>query len=620
MRLSLEQIKKIQEKKIINANRLRRLGDSPSSIGRPRTRPRAFKANFDKPDPSLNKHVLVHSNYSQIDELDVSIIVPLYTSDVVIKQQIESWVSVNDGLSKEIIYVDDACPKESYKKVIESWNKKTNKENIKVVKNSINSGYAKACNVGSSYARGKYLIFLNADCELTENWVKPMIDLFSSSSNVGIVGNKQIRKGRLDSAGSEWSWETKSFLHIGRNSYHQKRMESPFKIGEIPDDINVVEKREMVTGCCFAILNNVFYDLEGFDERFLVGYWEDADLCLKVRDAGYDILYQPNSIITHESGHSRSHNHRFMQQNLNHFSNRWVETGRIDKLVSSKRNNPPHGDVKKNIDGKVVGCVIACNEEEFLQPSIESLSSVVDEWIIVVGGNEFAYKSGMCNEKGLPNDSTVEIANSMVKKYGGKLILPPNRLWKDKAEMRRAYADFLNPGDWMWLMDGDEVYKPSQIWEVTNLMKKYECIYLNHWTFWNNINTQAVGFWDEFAAERVVKWKEGYGYHGTNHLFVTNSRGKLVKETVPMVESSDKLFYHYSWVRPIEKIIQKQEYYRHQTGRYNHNYVDDVFLKWREDPYKIKETHPFGQGEWQKFKGIHPKQIQERIDSGFYNF
>lgn len=613
MKLSLEQIKKIQEKKIINANRLKR--DATKDT----IKPRVFKANFNKLIKNYNKHKLVYCNFQDVEDLEVSIIVPLYTSNIVIQKQIESWVCKNDTIKKEIIYVDDACPKQSYKKVIESWDKKPNKENIKVIKNTINSGYAKACNVGSSYAKGKYLIFLNADCELTENWIKPMIDLFYSNSDVGIVGNKQIRKGRIDSAGSEWNWETKSFLHIGRNSYNQKIIKNSFTTENVPDDINVVEKREMVTGCCFAILSNLFYDLEGFDENFFVGYWEDADLCLKVRSAGYDILYQPNSTITHESGHSRSHSHRFIQHNINAFDSRWIKTGRIDKLVKSKRENPPHGDIKKNIDGKVVGCVIACNEEEFLQPSIESLSCVVDEWIIVIGGNEYAHKAGMCDEKGFPKDSTLEIAKSMVKKYGGKVILPPNRVWEDKAEMRRSYCDYLNPGDWMWLMDGDEVYKPNQIWEITNLMKKYECLYLNHWTFWNNINTRATEYWDEFAAERIVKWKEGYGYDKKNHLFVS-CKGNLVKNIVNTIESENKLFYHYSWIRPIEKIIQKQEYYKHQTGNYRDNYINEVFLKWRENPDQVKETHPFGRGKWEVFKGIHPKQIQERIDLGFYNF
>lgn len=616
MRLSLEQIKKIQEKKIINANRLRRHNSNDSF-----SKPKVLKANFSKLASPNNFHKLVHCNFKDsVDlELDVSVIVPLYTSDKVIQKQIESWTSIDDNISKEIIYVDDLCPNKSYSKVIESWNKKENSENIKVIKNSSNCGYGKACNIGSLYARGKYLIFLNADCELTKNWIKPMIDAFSSASDVGIVGNKQIRKGNLDSAGSEWSWKTKSFLHIGRNSYHQKMIMRPFGEKDIPSDIDTLEKREMVTGCCFAILHNLFYDLEGFDEKFLIGYWEDSDLCLKVRSEGYEIMYQPNSVITHESGHSRSGGHRFMQHNINHFSSRWIETGRIDKLVASKRNNPPHGDIKKNIDGKVVGCIIACNEEEFLQPSIESLSSVVDEWIIVVGGNEYAYKAKMCDDRGFPNDSTMEIAYSMVDKFGGKVIPPPNRLWKDKAEMRRSYCDFLNPGDWMWLMDGDEVYKPNQIWEVTNLMKKYECLYLNHWTFWNNINTQATGYWDNFAAERVVKWREGYGYDGANHLFVTH-KGQMIKNLVPTCISEDRLFYHYSWTRPIEKIIQKQEYYKYQTGNYKNNYVDEVFLKWREDPHSIKETHPFGQGGWKKFKGLHPKQIQDRINLGLYNF
>jgi hypothetical protein len=376
----------------------------------------------------------------------------------------------------------------------------------------------------------------------------------------------------------------------------------------------------MVTGCCFAIRSDLFYDLGGFDENYKIGYWEDADLCLRVRDLGYKILYQPNSKIHHEVSHTKSSSHKYKNDNYNFFKSRWIDTGRIDKLVEDKRDNPPACSIKNNIDGKVVGCVIACNEEEFLEASVDSISPIVDDWIFVVGGNEYAYKSNMCNNLGYPNDNTLDIAYKMVDKYGGLVIEPPNRPWLDKVEMRNEYAKRLNQGDWMFMLDGDEVYKSNQLWRLAELMKSHECLILQFWTFWNNINTIGTGKWDKYTQERLVKWKEGYHYLGKNHLYVSTADGRMVRDCVNTYKGKERLFYHYSWVRPLEKIIQKREYYKVQADRSEDDYVENVFLKWREDPNSVRYTHPFGEGGWETFKGVHPKEIQNMIEQGLLNF
>ena len=80
------------------------------------------------------------------------------------------------------------------------------------------------------------------------------------------------------------------------------------------------------------------------------------------------------------------------------------------------------------------------------------------------------------------------------------------------------------------------------------------------------------------------------------------------------------MFYHYSWVRPIEKIKQKREYYKHQSRNKNDSYLDEVFIKWRTDPKSVVATHPMGGGGAAPFEGIHPESIQKLIDQGKFDF
>jgi GT2 family glycosyltransferase len=560
----------------------------------------------------------------QKDDIEVSIIVPMYKSKEAIKRQILSWENVNRKC--EIIYVSDACPQKSHIEVVQSWVRRKNKKNNigQIILHTQNAGFATACNTGANYANGKYLIFLNADCTVTPNWVEPMIELLESDPEIGMVGNLQLgNNGLIDSCGSQWSWKEKSFRHLGKHIHRGESIQE-MKLNDAPEDIMSAGERDMVTGCCFAIEKKLFIDLHGFDINYRVGYWEDSDLNMRVKDRGYKVCFTPKSKIHHSVGHSKSGGHPFIPENRKFFYDRWLETGRIDKHISFPRppkDRPGGGLLKNNVDGKVVGCVIACNEEEFLEASVDSVAPIVDEWIIVVGGNQYAHKAGMCDELGNPTDNTLEIAHELVKKYGGKVIPPPGRLWFDKIEMRNSYASHLNAGNWMFMVDGDEVYREEQLWRTTELMRHYHVLIMQFWLFWNNVNTLGTGSWQLYPQERIVKWGTGYHYKKGQHLHVANRGGRLVKTTMPTWQGSEKLFYHYSWVRPIEKIMQKQLYYKYQSGIDQTGYIDDVFLKWREDPEAVRgKTHPKQGGDWTEFPGIHPPQVQKLIDEGKLNF
>lgn len=305
--------------------------------------PEAVKTNYIRP---TIRAIMPPSWFTNNNSVDVSIIVPLFKSSEVIANQIRNWdLSEEDGLTKEVIYVNDGCPEESFQAVLSSWEllkqhwhmslqPTTSFKNIgRIVGLSHNSGFATACNFGAQVAKGNYLIFLNADTIVTKNWVKPMIDLISDK--VGMVGNLQLQyNGNIDSAGSEWSNEHQTFLHIGRDTYQGKRLSKPINIEKMPEDLTIPSEREMVTGCCFAMRKTLFDEIGGFDVGYRTAYWEDSDLNMEVRSRGYKVYYQPESIIYHKSGHSKAGFHPFMSDNAQRFYSKWVENGKLNEIQS----------------------------------------------------------------------------------------------------------------------------------------------------------------------------------------------------------------------------------------------------------------------------------------------
>ena len=173
----------------------------------------------------------------------------------------------------------------------------------KIILHTQNAGFATACNTGVQHASGKYLIFLNADCTVTPNWIQPMVNPLELDE-IGMVGNMQLSdSGLIDSCGSEWVWNDRSFRHIGRHIYKGKPIQ-PMTIDKAPKEIISAGERDMVTGCCFAIRKNLFLDLQGFDINYRIGYWEDSDLNMRVKARGYKVWFTPESKIYHSVGHS----------------------------------------------------------------------------------------------------------------------------------------------------------------------------------------------------------------------------------------------------------------------------------------------------------------------------
>jgi len=464
-----------------------------------------------------------------------------------------------------------------------------------------NRGFAVAVNVGARYAAGGLLCLLNADAEVRPNWLAPMVKLIGSAPDVAAVGNRNLDdRGRIDSVGSEFSYRTGNFEHVLLNE--------PDTPGPERD---TVDERDMITAACLLVRRTAWGELGGLDEAYRRAYFEDSDFCMRLRAAGCRILYCPHSVITHYKNHSSAGRHSSYGQNKRLFHQRWVETGLVDKFAR-QRGRRVHG-------GDVVACYIVLNEEEYIQASLESVYPLADRIVIVEGGNDYAIAAGLCGPDKRSTDATVERIKSFPD--------PRNKIeliqgaWRNKAEQRQAYAKRLKPDDWMLLMDGDEVFFEAGLWRLSALMHRHEIIMPGFTLFWNNFETVGTGLWDQFPQVKVVRWHEGYHYR--DHNCPCDATGRLVsggKEKRRLI--AERLYAHYAWVKPLDKLRKKAAYYERQPGaasRIRPRYIDDVFLPWRETPLAIAErfgTHPFGGGGFCAFEGEHPEPIRKRLEAG----
>lgn len=222
--------------------------------------------------------------FPKSEEPDVSIIIPVYNEFPYTYRCLQSILEQSgDVISYEIIIADDASTDDTMhlaKKV----------KNVRIIRNSHNLRFLKNCNRAASSARGKYLLFLNNDTQVQKNWLEPLVKLMEADMHVGITGAKLVyADGRLQEAGGI-VWNDASAWNYGN------RMEAT------KPEFNYVKEVDYISGAALMVRASLWKEISGFDVQFAPAYYEDTDLAFEVRKRGYQVLYQPLSVVVHFEG------------------------------------------------------------------------------------------------------------------------------------------------------------------------------------------------------------------------------------------------------------------------------------------------------------------------------
>lgn len=236
------------------------------------------------------KNYYIKKNVNEIkfvtsDNPIYSIIIPVYNNVYLTLKCLISLTKINLIEKCEIIIISDASYDES-DEIIEKIS------GIIYLKNEKNLGFIKSCNKASLLSRGDYIVFLNNDTILDKEWLSELAKTFEVSPNIGLVGSKlvypdkrlQEAGGIIWSNGSAWNW------------MHKKDPNHP--------SANFMRDVDYVTGASLMIPRSLFEALGRFDSRYQHSYYEDTDLAMSVRKAGYRVVYQPTSQLVHYEGAS----------------------------------------------------------------------------------------------------------------------------------------------------------------------------------------------------------------------------------------------------------------------------------------------------------------------------
>jgi len=224
----------------------------------------------------------------------VSIILVNYNGADVLPNCLNSLEKVIPTDNHEIILVDNNSQDDSIDILDHNF------PHVKLIKLPKNVGFGAGNNAGAKIAKGEFLFLLNTDTILTSNILPHLIDLMEKHPDVGVIGPKLLFPD--ESFQISFSTEISIKGEFAARKLH-KNAENPNNLHIIEQDFQEIKEVDIVVGAAFFIRTDLFNSLGCFDEKFFM-YFEESDLCQRVKNEGYKVLYTPEVSLIHLRGHS----------------------------------------------------------------------------------------------------------------------------------------------------------------------------------------------------------------------------------------------------------------------------------------------------------------------------
>jgi len=223
----------------------------------------------------------------------VAIVILNWNGEKLFPEFLPSIIEHSKGENIEIIVADNGSTDASLKMLIRDF------PEVTILDLETNYGFAKGYNVALQEIDAEYFVLVNSDVKVSEGWVEPCIRQMEADQKVAAVQPKILSYN-----------EPKYFEYAGAAGGFIDKFGYPFCRGRILDHVEKDKKQYdlpgeifWATGACMFVRAEVFKNAGGFDPDFWA-HMEEIDLCWRMKNQGYKIVYEPKSVIWHLGGGS----------------------------------------------------------------------------------------------------------------------------------------------------------------------------------------------------------------------------------------------------------------------------------------------------------------------------
>ena len=199
-------------------------------------------------------------------------------------ENIEIIIADNDSTDKSIKHLNQFFP------------------SVKIIDLKTNYGFAEGYNRAIQQVDADYLVLLNSDIKVTENWIEPCIQLFETDKKLAAIQPKILSYNQPDLF--EYAGAAGGFIDKFGYPFCRGRI-----LNRIEEDLGQYNQPSPIfwaTGACMFVRTSAFKTAGGFDGDFWA-HMEEIDLCWRLKNRGYKIAYEPRSMVYHLGGGTLSY-------------------------------------------------------------------------------------------------------------------------------------------------------------------------------------------------------------------------------------------------------------------------------------------------------------------------
>lgn len=217
--------------------------------------------------------------FQSVVKPEVSVIIPVFNSAHHTLRCLRS-IAKDKSVEMEVIVFDNGSHDDTTQLLSRC-------RNIVVIKSAENLGFIKAVNAASKHAHGHFVLLLNNDATILSGSIRDAVDIFRTEENVGAVGARiKLATGHVQEAGSI------IFSDGTTDGYLRNKRHDHFS-GMYMRDV------DFCSGVFLMLKRQQFAAMGGLDEVFSPAYYEETDLCMRIRAQGLRVIYDPTLLIEH---------------------------------------------------------------------------------------------------------------------------------------------------------------------------------------------------------------------------------------------------------------------------------------------------------------------------------
>lgn len=248
----------------------------------------------------------------------VSLLIPTRDRIELVENAVRSILNKTEYPNYEIIILDNNSINPKTIQYFQDIQK--NEPRVRVISITGLFNFSLLNNVGVKKARGEVIGFINNDIEvISHEWLSEMVS-HAIRPDIGCVGAKLYYTNETIQHGGV-------ILGLGGVAGHSHKHASRSAPGYF-HRLKIIQNLSAVTGACLVMRKSIFEEVGGFDDEGLAVAFNDVDLCIKVREAGYRNLWTPYAELYHHESLSRGYEDtpekaaRF-EGEISHLKNRW---------------------------------------------------------------------------------------------------------------------------------------------------------------------------------------------------------------------------------------------------------------------------------------------------------